>query len=32
VIDGGRHAVHKDHTAEVARAIGEFLDRRSHTP
>jgi len=26
VIDGARHAVHKDHPAEVAAVIGEFLE------
>ena len=27
VIEGGRHAVHKDHLPEVAAVVGTFLDR-----
>jgi pimeloyl-ACP methyl ester carboxylesterase len=35
VIDGARHAAHKDHSAEVAAAIGGFLDELApsrHSP
>jgi pimeloyl-ACP methyl ester carboxylesterase len=29
VIQGGRHAVHKDHRSHVVAAIGDFLDRQT---
>jgi pimeloyl-ACP methyl ester carboxylesterase len=29
VIQGGRHAVHKDHPSDVVVAIGDFLDRQT---
>jgi 3-oxoadipate enol-lactonase len=31
VIEGGRHAVHKDRPAEVATAVGSFLGRTAET-